>query len=78
MAKTRAQRKAERRARQARESREGGPSDGAQARAQHDTQVPESGEVAEVEAVLETGELRPPSSAAPCTNTSGAPSPTRS
>jgi preprotein translocase SecE subunit len=55
VAKTRAQRKAERRARQARESREGGPSDGAQARAQHDTQVPESGEVAEVEAVLETG-----------------------
>lgn len=55
MAKTRAQRKAERRARQARESREGGPSDGGQARAQHDTQVGESGEVAEAEAVLETG-----------------------
>ena len=55
MAKTRAQRKAERRAREARESREGRPSDGGQARAQHDTQVGESGEVAEVEAVLETG-----------------------
>ena len=55
MAKTRAQRKAERRAREARESREGGPGDGGQARAQHDTQVPESGDVAEVEAVLETG-----------------------
>jgi preprotein translocase SecE subunit len=55
VAKTRAQRKAERRARQARESRQGGPSDGDQARAQHDTQVGESGEVAEAEAVLETG-----------------------
>jgi len=55
VAKTRAQRKAERRAREAREAREGRPSDGDQGRAQHDTQVPESGEVAEVEAVLETG-----------------------
>lgn len=55
MAKTRAQRKAERRARQARQAREGRPSDGDQTRAQHDTQVPESGDVAEVEAVLETG-----------------------
>ncbi|MGH2991886.1 MAG: preprotein translocase subunit SecE [Solirubrobacterales bacterium] len=55
MAKTRAQRKAERRAREARRAREGRPSDGDQERAQHDTQVPESGEVAEVEAVLETG-----------------------
>jgi preprotein translocase SecE subunit len=52
VAKTRAQRKAERRAREARERRRG---DGGQARAQHDTQVPESGEVAEAEAVLETG-----------------------
>jgi preprotein translocase SecE subunit len=50
MAKTRAQRKAERRAREAEEQRR---SDGAQttARAQHDTQVPVSGDVAEVEAV---------------------------
>ena len=54
MAKTRAQRKAERRAREAREAREG-RSDGGQERARRDTQVPESGEVAEVEAVLETG-----------------------
>jgi preprotein translocase SecE subunit len=54
LAKTRAQRKAERRARQAREAREGQSGDG-QSRAQHDTQVPESGEVAEAEAVLETG-----------------------
>jgi len=49
MAKTRAQRKAERRAREAQQERQGGgPSD---SRAQHDTQVGKSGEVAEVEAV---------------------------
>ncbi len=50
MAKTRAQRKAERRAREAEERKR---SDGgrAESRAQHDTQVPVSGEVAEVEAV---------------------------
>src|ERR687898_474297 len=56
MAKTRAQRKAERRAREAREARQRGRdgSDG-EGRAQHQTQVPESGEVAEAEAVLETG-----------------------
>lgn len=50
MAKSRAQRKAERRAREAEEQKR---SDGgrAESRAQHDTQVPVSGEVAEVEAV---------------------------
>jgi preprotein translocase subunit SecE len=50
MAKTRAQRKAERRAREAEEQKR---SDGAadEARAQHDTQVPVSGDVAEIEAV---------------------------
>lgn len=50
MAKTRAQRKAERRAKEAEQQKR---SDGGQsaARAQHDTQVPVSGEVAEVEAV---------------------------
>jgi preprotein translocase SecE subunit len=50
MAKTRAQRKAERRAREAEERKR---SDGGrdESRAQHDTQVPVSGEVAEVEAV---------------------------
>ena len=55
MAKTRAQRKAERRAREAREAREGKDGRGTEERAQHQTQVPESGEVAEAEAVLETG-----------------------
>jgi preprotein translocase SecE subunit len=55
VAKTRAQRKAERRAREAREARERQRGDGGQARSQHDTQVPESGEVAEAEAILETG-----------------------
>jgi preprotein translocase subunit SecE len=50
MAKTRAQRKAERRAREAEERRR---SDGGEstARAQHDTQVPVSGDIAEIEAV---------------------------
>ena len=50
MAKTRAQRKAERRAREAEEQKrsDGG---GNAARAQHDTQVPVSGDVAEIEAV---------------------------
>jgi len=50
MAKTRAQRKAERRAREAEEQKR---SDGgrAESRAQHDTQVPVSGDIAEIEAV---------------------------
>ena len=47
MAKTRAQRKAERRAREA-QQRQGGPSE---TKAQHDTQVGKSGDVAEAEAV---------------------------
>jgi preprotein translocase SecE subunit len=57
MAKTRAQRKAERRAREATErkrSGDGGSGDGgreSESRAQHDTQVGVSGEVAEVEAM---------------------------
>jgi preprotein translocase subunit SecE len=55
VAKTRAQRKAERRAREAREAREGQRSGQDESKAQHATQVPESGDVAEVEAVLETG-----------------------
>jgi preprotein translocase SecE subunit len=50
MAKTRAQRKAERRAREEQERKRS--SDGrAEARAQHDTQVPVSGDIAEIEAV---------------------------
>ena len=49
MAKSRAQRKAERRAREAEEQKRGG--DGGSARAQRDTQVPVSGDIAEVEAV---------------------------
>jgi preprotein translocase SecE subunit len=53
MAKTRAQRKAEKRAREAQERKRSGGArdDGAQARAQHDTQVPVSGDIAEIEAV---------------------------
>jgi preprotein translocase SecE subunit len=50
MAKTRAQRKAERRAREA-EERKRSDGGGAESRAQHDTQVPISGDVAEIEAV---------------------------
>ena len=49
MAKTRAQRKAERRAREAAAQQQRGRS--SEEKAQHDTQVPVSGEVAEVEAV---------------------------
>jgi preprotein translocase SecE subunit len=65
MAKSRAQRKAERKRReqeqaagkQGQAGAEGAAPGGsaAESRAQHDTQVPVSGEVAEVEAVIETG-----------------------
>ena len=51
MAKTRAQRKAERRAREAEEQKRTGSERRAESRAQHDTQIGLSGEVAEVEAV---------------------------
>jgi preprotein translocase SecE subunit len=51
MAKTRAQRKAERRAREAEEQKRTGGAQASQTRAQHDTQVPVSGDIAEIEAV---------------------------
>src|SRR4051794_29091343 len=53
MAKTRAQRKAEKRAREAEAQKRSGPGDKRKSdtRAQHDTQVGVSGEVAEIEAV---------------------------
>jgi len=51
MAKTRAQRKAEKRAREAEEQKRSGDDRKSDARAQHDTQVPVSGDVAEVQAV---------------------------
>lgn len=51
MAKTRAQRKAERRAREAEEQKRSGSKRQAESSAQHDTQVPVSGDVAEAEAV---------------------------
>ncbi|HMJ72777.1 MAG TPA: preprotein translocase subunit SecE [Solirubrobacterales bacterium] len=53
MAKTRAQRKAEKRAREAEEQKRSGPGDKrkSDSRAQHDTQVGVSGDVAEIEAV---------------------------
>ena len=51
MAKTRAQRKAERRAREAEEQKRSDGGGENTARAQHDTQVPVSGDVAEIEAV---------------------------
>ena len=50
MAKTRAQRKAERRAREAEEQKRSGAERSAEARAQHDTQVPVSGDEALIEA----------------------------
>jgi len=51
MAKSRAQRKAERRAREERDAARSGDGQPSDSTAQHDTQVPVSGEVAEVEAV---------------------------
>ena len=51
MAKTRAQRKAEKRAREAEEQRRAGGDRQAESQAQHETQIGVSGEVAEVEAV---------------------------
>jgi preprotein translocase SecE subunit len=53
MAKTRAQRKAEKRAREAEEQKrsDSGDKRKSDSRAQHDTQVPISGDVAEIEAV---------------------------
>jgi len=51
MAKTRAQRKAERRAREEQERKRVGAERTAESHAQRDTQVPVSGEVAEVEAM---------------------------
>lgn len=52
MAKTRAQRKAERRAREAQERKRSAADPLAkESRAQHDTQVPVSGDIAEIEAV---------------------------
>jgi preprotein translocase SecE subunit len=51
MAKTRAQRKAERRAREAEEQKRSAGERRAESRAQHDTQIGVSGDVAEVEAV---------------------------
>jgi preprotein translocase SecE subunit len=51
MAKTRAQRKAERRAREAEERKRSDGGLESASRAQHDTQVPVSGDIAEIEAV---------------------------
>ena len=51
MAKTRAQRKAEKRAREAEEQKRSGAGRKSDSRAQHDTQVPVSGDIAEIEAV---------------------------
>jgi preprotein translocase SecE subunit len=51
MAKTRAQRKAERRAREAEERKRSDGERGAESRAQHNTQVPVSGDIAEIEAM---------------------------
>ena len=51
MAKTRAQRKAERRAREEQERKRAADGSDAEARAQHDTQVPVSGDIAEIKAI---------------------------
>ncbi len=61
MAKTRAQRKAQKRAREARQRRQqgGSPEPVDEVRAQQDTQLGVSGEVAEFEAAIETGQNIP-------------------
>jgi preprotein translocase SecE subunit len=51
MAKSRAQRKAERKAREEQELKRAGAERTLESRAQHDTQVPVSGDIAEIEAV---------------------------
>jgi preprotein translocase SecE subunit len=51
MAKSRAQRKAERRAREAKGQQGSGEKRASESRAQHNTQVPVSGDIAEIEAV---------------------------
>ena len=51
MAKTRAKRKAERRAREAQEARQAQAEGRSESEAQHDTQVGESGDIAEIKAV---------------------------
>ncbi len=51
MAKSRAQRKAERRAREVQEAKQRSASPDGESRAQHDTQVPRSGDIAEIEAI---------------------------
>ncbi len=51
MAKSRAQRKAERKAREEQELKRAGTERTLESRAQHDTQVPVSGDIAEIEAV---------------------------
>jgi preprotein translocase subunit SecE len=57
MAKTRAQRKAERRKREARQAAQSAPERAAEARAQHDTQVPESADVIEAELAEQGADL---------------------
>ncbi len=60
MAKTRAQRKAERRAREAQQQRrQQGGEQQQESRAQHDTQVPVSGDVAEFEASIDSQSAPP-------------------
>jgi preprotein translocase SecE subunit len=74
MAKTRAQRKAERRAREEQERKRSGAERTAESHAQHDTQVPVSGEIAEIEAVEAGMAVGAPEAAL---ETPDAPKPTR-
>ncbi len=78
MAKTRAQRKAERRAREAREAKtERSSTTESEVEAQHDTQVPKSGEVAEIEAVEAGIAAGAPESDLETPDTPKAPAPSR-
>jgi hypothetical protein len=57
MAKSRAQRKAERKKREARQAAQAGQARTAESRAQHDTQVPESADVVEAELAEQGADL---------------------
>ncbi len=84
MAKSRAQRKAERRKREAQQAADPAQARDADARAQHDTQVPESPDVleaelaergADIDALREQGEARVPEAPAPSRADVGQPLP---
>jgi preprotein translocase SecE subunit len=77
MAKTRAQRKAERRKREARQAAESATERKAESRAQHDTQVPESADVLEAELAEQGADLEALRGSGGDAETATAPAPSR-